>query len=168
MTSKSSRDNSFGKKAFGRKALWLVLFGLLLPAMGSAQAVSSPDMDGVEIVRDEADLKAEVDRPDRDIVDTILAFTNLARAAARVHCTAFNADGENVGSVWLAIPANGMRFTLASDFSSSVDFAGHARCRTGPRILGTSVLLTPSAITDLSVRQIRRPGMTVFPTIAAY
>ena len=159
----TSRANSLGKKA-----LWLVLFGLLLPGMGLAQLVTPPDMDGVEIVRDEADLKAEVDRPDRDLVDTVLVFTNLARGATRVHCTAFNANGESVGSVWVGIPANGLRFALASDFTSSEDFVGHARCRTGPRILATSVLLTPSAITDLSVRQIRRPGMTVFPTIASY
>jgi hypothetical protein len=156
------------KYSFGKISLWLVAFGLLLPSLGSAQRVSFPDIDGVEVARDATDLRDEVDRPDRDIVDTVLAFTNLGQGAARVSCVAFAANGEPVGSIWISVPANGMRFALASDISGSRDFTGHARCRTGPRVLGTSVLLAPGAITDLSVRQIRRPGMTIFTVIATY
>jgi hypothetical protein len=156
------------KYSFGKKTAWLLVFGLLLPGLGSAQLVSFPDIDGVEVARDATDLRAEVDRPDRDIVDTVLAFTNLAQAAARVSCVAFAANGETIGSIWINVPANGMRFALASDISRSRDFTGHARCRTGPRVLGTSVLLAPGAITDLGVRQIRRPGMTIFPVVATY
>ncbi len=154
--------------SFGKKTLWLVIFGLLLPSLGSAQRVDFPDIDGVEVARDATDLRAEVDRPDRDIVDTVLVFTNLGQAAARVSCVGFAANGETVGSIWIHVPADGMRFALASDISRSRDFTGHARCRTGLRVLSTSVLLAPGAITDLSVRQIRRPGMTVFPVIATY
>ncbi len=152
----------------GKKVLWFILCGSLLPGIVSAQLISMPDVQDVEVVHDASDLQAEVDRPDRDHVDTVMAFTNLARNAARVQCAAFNANGEIVGTLWVGIPANGMRFVLASDFSETEDFTGHARCRTNSRILSTSILLTPTAITDLSVRQIRRPGMTVFHAIAAY
>jgi len=149
-------------------SLWSILVASLLPGIVLAQAISMPEVQDIQIVHDAADLQVEVDRPDRDHIDTVLAFTNLSQAATRVQCAAFDAHGDIVGTLWLGIPGNGMRFALASDFSGSENFAGHARCRTNSRILATSILLSPSAITDLSVRQIRRPGMTVFPTIAAY
>jgi len=156
------------KTSFRKKVLWIIGFALLLPNLGSAQMVDFPDIDSVEVVRDAADLRTEVDRPDRDVVDTVLAFTNLAQTDARVSCVAFAANGETVGSVRINVPANSLRFMLASDFSHSRDFIGHARCRTGLRLLGTSVLLAPGAITDLSVRQVRRPGLTIFPVIGTY
>lgn len=149
-------------------ALWFILFAIFLPGIVSAETIIMPEIQDIQIIHEAVDLQAEVDRPDRDHVDTVLAFTNLSQAATRVQCAAFNANGDIVGTLWIGIPGNGMRFALASDFSESEDFTGHARCRTSSRIFATSILLSPSAITDLSVRQIRRPGMTVFPTIAAY
>ena len=86
---------------------------------------------------------------------------------ARVACRAFDADGDPVGRIWMHVPANGLRFVLASDLSHGQDFVGHAMCRTG-RVIGSAVLLAPSAITDLAVRPIRRRGSTVFAVVATY
>jgi hypothetical protein len=160
------------KNSLGTKALFMLLLGLLLPVSAWSQAVSPVDVsfDGeeVDIVRDASELRDQIDRPDRDLVDTALVFSNLGQEHARVGCAAFDANGETVGRILMRVPARGLRFALASDLSNSVDFVGHVECRTDLRVMGSAILLAPSSITDLSAKKIRRAGVTIFPVVATY
>ncbi|MCS5636949.1 MAG: hypothetical protein NZ990_10555 [Myxococcota bacterium] len=155
------------KNSFARKVLWAALLALLVPGYASAQVDAFSAIDEIEISRDAAELQAQIDLRDRDLVDTALVFTNIGLGSARVACRAFDANGDPVGRIRMHVPANGLRFVLASDLSHGQDFVGHVMCRTG-RVIGSAVLLAPSAITDLKARPMRRLGSTLFPVVASY
>ena len=157
-----------GNNSLGTKAILMLLVGLLLPVSAWSQAITPVDVEELDVVRDAAELREEIDRPDRNSVNTALVFSNLGRGDAVVGCAAFDSDGDTVGRILMRVPAHGLRFALASDLSQSVDFVGHVECRTGPRVMGSAILLAPSSITDLSARQVRRSGVTIFPVAATY
>jgi len=155
------------KNSFARKVLWVALLALLVPGYASAQVDAFSAIDEIEITRDAAQLQAHIDVRDRDQFDTALVFTNLGNQSARIACRAFAANGDPVGRVWLHVPANGLRFVLASDLSHGEDYIGHVMCRTG-RVIGSAVLLGPSSLTDVAARPMRRLGSTVFPVVATF
>ncbi|MDE0885696.1 MAG: hypothetical protein OSB70_09200 [Myxococcota bacterium] len=157
-----------GIKSLGTKALLTLLLGLLLPIGAWSQTIAPVDMEELDIVRDATDLRGELDRPDRDTVNTALVFSNLGGEDAVVGCAAFDSDGDTVGRILIRVPARGLRFALASDLSRNLDFVGHVECRTGLRVMGSAILLAPSSLTDLISRKIRRPGVTIFPVVATY
>ena len=143
---------------------------LLPPLQAAAQGIEAgpQEVDAREITRDAAALTAEMRVADRDLVDTALVFTNLGRERAWVSCRAFDADGGRVGRVRLNVPPGGLRFTLASDFSYGRDFVGRVQCSTQNRVLGSSVLLAPLALTDLAVQQVQGIGSILFPVVATH
>ena len=156
-------------KKIGSKTIYIMLLALLLPAAGFAQDSVEYDPPEVEINRDDVQLQVEIDRPDRDLVDTALIFSNLNISPTRVGCRAYNADGEVVGRGYTHVPPTGLRFILASDLANDLDFVGQVHCTAAGRVIGTSVLLAPGAITDLTARQVRLGrGRTIFPVAASY
>ncbi|NRA02063.1 MAG: hypothetical protein HRU00_05610 [Myxococcales bacterium] len=159
------------KEAFVRRGvLWIMLVGLLAPTYGAAQVAvtDAPEADAREITRDATGLQAELRVADRDFVDTALVFTNTGRERARVTCRAFDANGRHVGRIRLDVPPGGLRFALASDLSYGRDFIGRVQCSTQNRVLASSVLLAPHALTDLGVQQLQGIGSILFPVVATY
>ncbi|MDG2336236.1 MAG: hypothetical protein P8Q97_18695 [Myxococcota bacterium] len=157
-----------GMNSLGTKSILTLLMGLMLPISAWAQGIVPVDMEELDIVRDATDLRGELDRPDRDTVNTALVFSNLGGEDAVVGCAAFDSDGTTVGRILIRVPSRGLRFALASDLSRNLDFIGHVECRTGLRVMGSAVLLAPSSLTDLSARKVRRSGVTLFPVVATY
>jgi len=155
-------------KTIRKGALGILLLGLLVPTLGSAQVAVAPELEEVEITRDAAALRTEIDVADRDLVDTALVFSNLGRNQARVACRASDADGNPVGRIYIRVPAGGLRYALASDLSNDQDFAGSVICRANPRVRGSAVLLAPLAMTDLSVQHLRRGSLIIIPVAATY
>ena len=151
-----------------RGALWIMVLGLWAPAYAVAQVSDTYEADAREITRDATALRAELRVADRDLVDTAMIFTNLGRERAWIACRAFNANGGPVGRGRLVVPPGGLRFALASDFSYGRDFIGRVQCSTQNRVIGSSVLLAPNALTDLSVQQVQGIGSILFSTVATY
>lgn len=153
----------------GPKIIYITLLVLLLPATGFAQEIIDDGPPEVEIQRETAQLQTELDGLDRDTVDTALIFSNAGVSSTRVACRAFDADGEVVGRGYTHVPATGVRFILASDLANGRDFVGQVHCSGIGRVIGSSVLLAPGAITDLTARQSRLGlGRIVFPVAASY
>jgi hypothetical protein len=131
-----------------RHQIGLIAAVLMFAPLAAAQENASPE--GVEVARDAEQLQ-EVLRPppDIDFTDTALVFTNPTGRVGYVTCAGYNANGRAVGRIWLKVPANGLRFALASDLSGDVDFIGSAGCWAWPSVVGSAFLLRPGAITDL-------------------
>lgn len=163
-----------------RETLWnagTLLASAALLALAIAPNAAAQDMldrggdDGIEITRDAADLPHDLrPRPpeDADVTDTALVFTNETGSAARVRCVGFNKNGAGVGRAWVAIPARGLRYILASDLSHGRDFVGQVQCAAPVRVKGTAVLLGQD-VTDLPAMQVKGSfGRLRFPVVATY
>ena len=155
-----------------RIATALLCLGFFAAAPSASQDLAADD--GPEIVRD-ADSVVDWIRPqphDPDVVDTVLLFTNQGRFSGRVRCKAFDKNGAAIGRAWLAVPALGLRYALASDVAGDRDFVGHVQCFVDANVVGTAVLLAAGELSDLPVqngflrkdvsRRIR------FPVVATY
>lgn len=132
-----------------------------------------PDFEVIDIEHDADELR-DIVRPrpaDVDVADTVLVFTNTMREVGKVRCHARNRAGEAVGGLRTNLPAGGIGFFLASDFSDGGDYVGRAHCKASRGVIATAIFLGPE-ITDLKVasRQARRPGASnhQFPLIATY
>ncbi|MEM9175706.1 MAG: hypothetical protein AAGC67_10765, partial [Myxococcota bacterium] len=116
------------------------------------------------------DLREAMER-DTDTVNTALVFNNASGDVVHVFCRAFDADGAYEGRRVVRIPARGVRYLRASDFSSGGDFIGSAVCSSRARVAASAVLLAPGALTNLDVIQADAwdEGNRVrFPLIATY
>ncbi len=136
----------------------------------SARAQDALEADiGVEIDRDADALTDELrpDRVDDDVANTVLVFTNLGGADARVYCVAYAKNGHPVGRAWVKVPGLGQRYILATDFTNR-DFIGHAQCGGTRHVKGSAFLVGP-AFSDLPVLQGRgRNSRIRFLVVASY
>jgi hypothetical protein len=156
--------------------LRLPLIGLaLIVAMATASTasaqVSAADLPEVEIDRDADALRDEI-RPrikDIDLIDTVLVFTNTQSRSRPVRCLAFNRGGEPVGRTLTRLPANGVRYILASDLSNGRDFVGHVVCNTVGLVLPTGILLGPEIENvGATVDEFESAARLRFPVVATY
>ena len=125
----------------------------------------------IEVERLGEDLRDEIrPRPvDTDVADTALVFTNHTGGVVYVKCVARDQGGNVVGRTRTRLPANGLRYLRASDFSNDRDFVGHATCKSTGHVTATGMLFGEE-ITDLP-SQSRRQGRGMlhqFPLIATY
>ena len=147
------------------------------PALRPSPAVLPP-LAGAELQVPEIDVDRDGDalrdeirpRPvDSDIADTALVFTNLTGNHVDVPCIARDQSGSLIGRTRTRLPARGLRYLRASDFSDGRDFVGHAECKSNGHAAATAVLFG-AEITDLPATSRRRGrGMHHrFPLIATY
>ncbi|MBW2243678.1 MAG: hypothetical protein JRH01_16970 [Deltaproteobacteria bacterium] len=135
----------------------LVLGALALsPAAWSQSQASVTEPAPIEIDRDAVDFHRIVPKPtDPPLVyDTALVFTNTGSDDSRVICKAFDDDGHAVGRAATSVPALGLRYLLASDFSNGAAVLGHIQCGTHDPVIGSAFLLGGRAgITEVPVSQ---------------
>lgn len=148
-------------------------FALLLAALALASGAPAQELTAgeAEVVRDVAELHELLrPRPDLDLVDSALVFTNNDAQTALVHCVGFDANGRAVGRIRVKVPGNGLRFALASDLANGRDFLGSARCRTRNRVTASGFLLAPGSVSDLPANQGDLGGSVQiqYPTVASY
>lgn len=142
-----------------RPAWWgLLAFGALAltPAAWSRGRVAIAEVPPIEIDRDGIDFHRVAPKPtDPPLAyDTALVFTNLGDAGVRVICKAYDDNGDAVGRVATFVPALGLRYLLASDFSNGAALLGHIQCGTHPSVVGSAFLLGGRAgITEVPVSQ---------------
>ncbi|NNL99121.1 MAG: hypothetical protein HKO62_00130 [Gammaproteobacteria bacterium] len=151
-------------------AVTIIVLTTLLISGPVASAQTADPVASVEVGRDADTLRDTLrPRPDRDIVDTALVFTNVRGRNTIMNCTAFGPQGGTVGRFRVRVPGNGLRFVLASDISNGGDFVGSARCLSIGDVAGSAFLLGPQ-LTDMRVRQQRAPQGTwiTFPVVATY
>ena len=124
--------------------------------------------------RPEAELRVDLREAmehDTDSVNTALVFNNPNAEVAAVLCRAYDSNGNYVGRRIFRLPANGVRYVRASDFSGGGDYIGSAICSSRSRVAASAVLLAPGAITNLDVIQSDPwddSNRTRFPLIATY
>lgn len=127
----------------------------------------------IDDARGAAELRAEVkDAVERDVdtANTALVFNNVTRSNSYVVCTAYDGNGNALGTKRAYVPKRGVKYLRASDLSNGVDFVGSAVCTSRARMAASAVFLGPGAITSLDVIQ---PGSwdatrIRFPLIATY
>jgi len=119
-------------------------------------------------------------------INTVLVFTNLANAAAKVGMKAWDSEGEPAGSFELEVPANGLAFVLASDIVDQTEphrFIGKVESRARGHLTGSAILVG-GPVTDLpAINRVRRVVVspntasrpttqplseTTFPVVAAF
>jgi len=129
------------------------------------------DVPQIDIERDGDALRDEIrPRPhDTDVADTALVFTSHVAQVVYVKCVARDQSGTVVGRTRTRLPARGLRYLRASDFSDGRDFVGHADCKSSGHVTATGILFG-AEITDLPSKSRRRGrGMQhEFPLIATY
>lgn len=84
-------------------------------------------------------------------VDTALVFTNLANTAVKVSMAAFTSNGRRAGAREIEVPANGVRYVLASELVAPLGgarFIGKVTAR-GLGQLASSAVLFGGHMTDL-------------------
>jgi len=125
----------------------------------------------IDVERDGDALRDEIrPRPvDTDIADTALIFTNQSADVVHVKCLARDQGGSVIGRTVTRVPANGLRYVRASDFSDGRDFVGHADCKSNGRVTATAMLFG-AEISDLPTTSRRRGRGMVhdFSLIATY
>jgi hypothetical protein len=146
-------------------AFWTSLaFSTLLAAAAGAQEVDPPDLTHAESELEEL-LEDPVEAPS---VNTALVFSSLADVELRVVCRARNAQGEAIGHAALRVPAHGVRFLLATDFSGGVPFLGQVRCLSPRGIRGTGFARSANGLTDVPSPEHKARGghLIHFPVVA--
>ena len=151
-----------------RSIVFLAVSSVLAGA-GLAQAQDAE----IDNARGAAELRAEVkDAVERDVdtANTALVFNNVTRSDSYVVCTAYDGNGNNLGTKRAYVPKRGVKYLRASDLSNGVDFVGSAVCTSRARMAASAVFLGPGTITNLDVIQ---PGTwdatrIRFPLIATY
>ena len=136
----------------------------LLATAAAAQEIDPPDVtheDGVL----EALLEDPVAAPQ---VNTALVFSSLADVELRVVCRARNAQGVPIGHAAVRVPAHGVRFLLASDFSEGAPFLGQVRCLSPRGIRGSGFARSANGVTDVPSPELRarRGHLIHFPVVA--
>ncbi len=155
-----------------------VCFGMLLAmamaapvaAIGEVQSIEQIAVDEVEVTRGADELQAVLrPHPDRDVVNTVLAFNNIHRTEVAVRCVAYNAHGRPLGKAWVKVPGNGLRFMLASDIANGRDFVGSTRCHSAGKIV-PAAFIVGRMLTDTPANASRGWGGTKmrFPTVLTY
>ena len=96
-------------------------------------------------------------------------FTNPRGQETLVYCVALDADGRALGRARVRVPAQGLRFMLASDLASGVDFIGSAECRSRDRVIPSAFVLGPG-LSDATARVNHAWDETRirFPVIASF
>ncbi|MEM7249895.1 MAG: hypothetical protein AAF493_00635 [Pseudomonadota bacterium] len=135
-----------------------------------ADALAPVEAAEIDMGRDAEELRVMLRaHPDIDTTDTALVFNNPTAARVWVRCAVFNGNGRILGGGALAIPANGVRFFLASDLARDRDFIGSAQCGATNRVLPSSFILG-AGLTDAPVNG--GPTWTGnrmrFPIVAAF
>ncbi|MEE2665208.1 MAG: hypothetical protein VX681_13915 [Myxococcota bacterium] len=140
--------------------LGLVLIGAL-SIVSTATAQTDRWLPTIDVERDADALRDEIrPRPhDVDVADTVLVFTNATAVERRVVCTAYDRSGVALGRVRSGLPAHGLRYMRASDFSNGRDFIGHAVCNTSGLVMPSAVLVG-SQIENLNTRIDQREDAT--------
>ena len=133
-----------------KKVLALMLASVFVsPLAGAAEAVPVAE---VVVDRDGAELRERLAQPDVDAFDTAFVFSNRSAVRAAVVCHGFDHAGTPVGRVRVVVPANGLRFALASDLGDGADFLGRVDCATGNLgVIGSAFLLGAPGIENLPV-----------------
>ncbi len=155
-----------------------VCFGALLAmamaapvaAMEGVQSIEQIAVDEVEVNRGADELQAVLrPHPDRDVVNTVLAFNNAHRTEVVVRCVAYNANGRPLGKAWVKIPGNGLRFILASDIANGRDFVGSTRCHSAGKIV-PAAFIVGRVLSDTPANSTLGWGGTKmrFPTVVTY
>lgn len=133
-----------------KKVLALMLASVFVaPVAGAAEA---EPVDEVVVERDGAELRERVAHPDVDAFDTAFVFSNRSPVRAAVMCRGFDHAGSPVGRLRVVVPADGLRFALASDLGDGADFLGRVDCVTGNvRVIGSAFLLGAPGIENVPV-----------------
>lgn len=125
----------------------------------------------VEVDRDGDQLRDEIrPRPtDVDVADTALVFTNRSLRPVEIRCISRGHNGAIIGQAGTQVPASGLRYIRASDFSNGRDYVGSAECKSDRRIISSAILFGEE-ITRLDSKSRRRGrGMNhFFPVVATY
>lgn len=153
------------KKSHRRSLPWMALASAaLLSTAAGAQESEVPDLS-----HDESELENVLEEPvDAPRANTALVFSSLADVERRVVCRARNARGEEVGAAAVRVPAHGVRFLLASDFSDGEPFVGQVRCVAPRGIRGSGFARSANGVTDVpSPEQREGRGVLIhFPVVA--
>lgn len=140
-----------------------VFIALLTAAPLVAQELDPPD-----VTHDEGELATLLEEPtDAPQANTALVFSSLADSELRVVCRARNAQGEPIGHAAVRVPAHGVRFLLASDFSET-PFVGQVRCLSPRGIRGTGFLRNAHGVTTVPSPEHKARGghLVYFPVVA--
>ncbi len=130
----------------------------LAPAAWAQTALTTAEAPPVEIDRGALDFHQVAPKPtDPPLVyETALVLTNTGNVGHRVICKAFDDDGQAVGRAATFVPALGLRYLLASDFTGGAPLLGQVQCATRTSITGSAFLLGGGAgITEVPVSQTR-------------
>lgn len=145
-----------------RGTLVAILVGgsLLFAPLAATNAAATPDLVNALSLVDQ--------KPANPAVNTALVYTNTSGEDVEVKMRAVNHDGEEVGTHYLKVPANGLRFVFVSQFIAATDlpFVGWVEAKSSRRVHGNAVLLGLGA-TDLP-SQPRPHSRMIFPVTAAY
>lgn len=137
----------------------------------TSSAISSSDIETIEVDRNGDELRDEIrPRPtDVDITDTALVFTNRSHKVVKVRCISRTQDGAIIGQATTTVPAYGLRYIRASDFSEGRDYVGSAACKSNGRVVSGAILFGEE-ITQLNSDSRRRGrGMAhFFPVVVTY
>lgn len=136
----------------------------LLAAAAGAQEIDPPD-----VTHQESELEAVLEDPvAAPHVNTALVFSSLADVELRVVCRARNAAGEAIGHAAVRVPAHGVRFLLASDFSDGAPFLGQVRCLSPRGIRGSGFARSANGVTDVPSPELKagRGLLIHFPVVA--
>ncbi len=110
-------------------------------------------------------------RPDQDVVNSALIFTNPTNRASAVKCVVRNHRGNVVGRGWTKIAPQGVSLLSAAALSGGLDFIGSARCKARGPMVG-QVVAIGGGLTDLKVEQRydKRANVSnyLFPLVATY
>jgi len=137
---------------------------LLTSLAAGAQEIDPPDVVHEEALLEEL-LVEPVDAPN---LNTALVFSSLADVELRVVCRARNAQGQPIGHAGVRVPAQGVRFLLASDFSDGEPFLGQVRCLSPRGIRGSGFARSANGVTDVPSPELKagRGLLIHFPVVA--
>ena len=148
-----------------KPALWIsLLAAALLASAAAAQEIDPPDVTHAESELEDV-LEEPVAAPH---VNTALVFSSLADVELRVVCRARNAQGEAVGHAGVRVPAHGVRFLLAADFSAGEPFLGQVTCLSPRGLRGSGFARSANGVTDVPSPEYKAKGGRVihFPVVA--
>ncbi len=137
----------------------------LLVALWLAGAAQAQEIDPPDVTHDEGELETLLGEPvEAPHVNTALVFSSVVDEELRVVCRARNAQGEPVGAAGLRVPAHGVRFLLASDFSDGQPFLGQVTCLSPRGLRGSGFARSASGV--ISVPSPERRRLVHFPVVA--
>jgi hypothetical protein len=141
---------------------------LVLALLLSAAPLAAQEIDPPDVTHEESELATLLEEPaDPPQANTALVFSSLADTELRVVCRARNAQGDPIGHAAVRVPAHGVRFLLASDFSET-PFVGQVRCLSPRGIRGTGFLRNAHGVTTVPSPEHKARGghLVYFPVVA--